>query len=113
VTAVTVLDDVLEAATTPVRQTSPGRPQAGRAVRRRQPGSFTSFLQAWPTAPPSLACSARTAFESNAPPATLTTAGHLAMLTYPCGRPQIERAAAGCGGDGKTTSVFRALEPLA
>jgi homoserine dehydrogenase len=36
-----------------------------------------------------------------------------AVLTYPCARPQVERAAAALAATGCATRLFRALEPLA
>jgi homoserine dehydrogenase len=114
VTAVTVLDDVIEAATTSVGEIWPTTARAGHAV----PPVSAWFVRLTST----------TALTANADIASLlgthgvsveritarsTRDGRasLAMLTRPCGRPQIEYAAAALAtAMGTTTRIFRALE---
>jgi hypothetical protein len=117
VTAVTILDDVLEAASTPVTESSWTDARAGLVV----PPSTAWFV--------GVTC--RTALPPGADIADLlgahgvwaerTTARDTrddreshALLTYPCARSRIERATAALAAStGSATRIFRALEPLA
>ena len=114
VTAVTVLDDVLEAATRPVHETWPKTARAGHVMpsvtawfvrvtstRALTPGAdMTSLLGAHGVG-----------VERTTARSTRDGRSSFAMLTYPCGRPRIEHAAAALASAmGTTTSIFRALE---
>ena len=134
VTAVTVLDDVVEALSvrdysTHARHITDGAAEGAHAH------SHPSDKRDGGVVPPTTAWFLRITSDTLLPPgaeivdllgshgvwaerATVRDWGDggesQALLTYPCARPRIERAAAAfAAATGSTTRLFRALEPLA
>jgi len=116
VTAVTILDDVLEAASTPGPGSSSTEALPGLVV----PPSTAWFVRV--TSPAALAPGAEIAdmLGAHGVWARRTTRNtrdggdSQSLLTYPCARPRIERAAAAlAAATGSATRLVRALEPLA
>ena len=117
VTAVTVLDDVLEATAPWAQNESPATARVGKAL----PPTTAWFVRV--TSAMALPPGADTAvlLGSQGVWVERTTGRNsrdgiesLAILTYPCGRDQVERAAAAlAAATGSTTSIFRALDARA
>jgi homoserine dehydrogenase len=117
VTAVTVLDDVLEATAPWTQNAWPATSRVGLPL----PPTTAWFVRA--TSATALPPGAETAallgshgvwVERTTDRNTREGNESLAFLTYPCGRAQIERAAAAlAAATGSTTSIFRALDARA
>ncbi len=114
VTAVTVLDDVVEAVVTPVRECWPTTERSGLTVSPAT-GWFVRVSSAGLPHGSDIAnlLGAHGVWAERTTARDSRDGKSLAILTYPCARHRIERAAAALGAStGSTPRIFRALEPL-
>jgi homoserine dehydrogenase len=116
VTAVTVLDDVVEAVVTPVRECWPASARSGPAMSP----ATAWFVRVGASTRLPLGADIAHLLGTHGVWAERTTVRNtrdgsesLAILTYACARTQIERAAAAlAAATGSTPRIFRALERL-